>query len=77
MQFAVYCILHITFAVAMDPVVFQDGSEDSITVVPKEETGPHTPQEMVTGRYLDVQQQDSGHMSQEEQGPHLPEELIT
>ena len=64
----------------MDPDVSQHELESRITVVPEEETGPNTPQEMVTGRSLNVQQQDPDHLqwpiSQEEQGPHLPEELV-
>ena len=64
----------------MDPDVSQDELESGIIVVPGEETGPYTPQEMVTGRSLNVQQRDPDLLqwpiSQEEQGPHLPEELI-
>ena len=64
----------------MDPVVSQDESESRTTMVPEEETGPHTPQQMVIGRSLNVQRQDpdqiQGPISQDEQGPHLPEELI-
>ena len=58
----------------MDPDVSssQNESENGTTVVPEEENSPHTPQEMVSGRYLNVQQQDPDHLqwpiSQEEQG---------
>ena len=66
---------------AMDPADVPQDVENIATRVsrPSEESGPPTPQQMVTGRSLNIQQQDQDHvqwpLSQEEKGPHVSEEL--
>ena len=67
----------------MDPAdVLQDAAENISAIVsrPIKEIGPHTPQQMVTGRInIIVRQRDPNHVqrpiSQDKRGPHSPEQL--
>ena len=60
---------------AMDPA--EDAENIAARVSrPSEESGPPTPQQMVTGRSLNIQQEEmQWPLSQEEEGPHCPEQL--
>ena len=63
----------------MDLDVPQDVGIVTMVSRPSKEVGPLTPEQMVTGKLLNIQQQDQDHVlcpiSQEEKGPHLPEKL--